>query len=299
MVAIIILNYNDWPTTKEFVEKIVDYEILNRIVVVDNCSTDDSWQNLNIIANEKIDVIKTESNNGYAAGNNYGIRHVRERYPDVNKVIISNPDIIVSDGDINKILHQLDRGYALSTGLIYNYDSKTKKKVLASNFCWKIPTYSDLLGNHFWPIYKLRRCVLKNSIYSNLEDYKFDEIIDTECVPGCFFSITMSALNEIEDFDEETFLFTEETILGWKLKNKKLKSCVIKHAEILHEQSVSINKSIRSEKRKAQFRLDGEVFYLKQYLKCGKFAMNVYRVLFWIAFYQHRFIVRLSKLKNK
>ena len=49
-VAIIIVNYNDYNTTKEYVEKIKEYEILDRIVVVDNQSSiQDNFENLKFV----------------------------------------------------------------------------------------------------------------------------------------------------------------------------------------------------------------------------------------------------------
>ena len=59
-VSCIILNYNDALTTIHLLEFIKDYSILDFIVVVDNCSTDDSWEKLLRYKNEKIHVIKSE-----------------------------------------------------------------------------------------------------------------------------------------------------------------------------------------------------------------------------------------------
>ena len=57
--AIIILNYNDFTTTKEMIEQIKDYKILNHIIIVDNCSTDDSYNILKKEEKNNIEVIKT------------------------------------------------------------------------------------------------------------------------------------------------------------------------------------------------------------------------------------------------
>lgn len=40
--VIVILNYNDFSTCQRLLEKIKDYAIFDKIVIVDNCSTDDS-----------------------------------------------------------------------------------------------------------------------------------------------------------------------------------------------------------------------------------------------------------------
>ena len=295
MNGIVVLNYNDWRTTTNFVQRVKSYSSLNHIVVVDNCSSDESWENLKSLSDEKISIIKSDENRGYAAGNNCGIRYLRKKFPEVKNVIISNPDIYVADNDIKLLLHKLDEGYGMSTGLIHNYNSKHGTKSLASNFCWRVPRYNDLIWNHLLLIYKVRRNIFKNSIYINLADYIDQKCIDTECVPGCFFTISMNALDTIGDFDEDTFLFSEESILGYRLKNFGYKVCVLPEVEILHEQSTSINKSIKNSKKKEQIRLDSECLYLKKYLKKTKFWISIYVFIFWIGFYEKRIYGRVSK----
>ena len=38
--AIIVLNYNDYENTRQYVDRIKEYQILDKIVVVDNFSQD-------------------------------------------------------------------------------------------------------------------------------------------------------------------------------------------------------------------------------------------------------------------
>ncbi|MBQ2425088.1 MAG: glycosyltransferase, partial [Lachnospiraceae bacterium] len=40
----VILNYNDASTVLELINEIGGYQALDRIVIVDNASTDDSWE---------------------------------------------------------------------------------------------------------------------------------------------------------------------------------------------------------------------------------------------------------------
>ena len=87
-VGMVILNYNDYETTKNYLNEIKNYKNLNKIVVVDNNSTDNSYEKLKEFNNSKIDIIKTDSNKGYAYGNNFGIRHINSD-SDLDYIIIS------------------------------------------------------------------------------------------------------------------------------------------------------------------------------------------------------------------
>ena len=69
-VGIVILNYTDSETTVKLLDMIKEYKILESIVVVDNNSTDNSYEVLKKFENNKIKVIKSKMNKGYGYGNN-------------------------------------------------------------------------------------------------------------------------------------------------------------------------------------------------------------------------------------
>lgn len=56
----VILNFNDGETVARLVHMIHDYDYLEKIVLVDNHSTDDSWEQLQVLKDEKVELIRTE-----------------------------------------------------------------------------------------------------------------------------------------------------------------------------------------------------------------------------------------------
>ena len=85
--GIVVLNYNDAIETIDFVEKISTFNAVDIICVVDNCSTDDSVKQLKKLKN--IELIALDTNEGYAAGNNAGLKYLYEQ--ECDNYIISNP----------------------------------------------------------------------------------------------------------------------------------------------------------------------------------------------------------------
>ena len=76
-VAIVILNYNSEEDTIKYVESIKEYKNLNKIIVVDNKSTNENaMAKLKILENEKVEVIQSDKNGGYSYGNNYALRYL-------------------------------------------------------------------------------------------------------------------------------------------------------------------------------------------------------------------------------
>ena len=84
--GIVVLNYNDAIETIDFVEKISTFNAVDIICVVDNCSTDDSVKQLKKLKN--IELIALDTNEGYAAGNNAGLKYLYEQECDNYLILI-------------------------------------------------------------------------------------------------------------------------------------------------------------------------------------------------------------------
>ena len=103
-VAAIILNYNSWEDTLKEAELVNEKAGIDwrDIIVVDNCSTDSSSQELKYRATGKYVFLKTNENKGYAFGNNVGLRYACEK--GYKYAWILNNDILFDD---EKILDKL------------------------------------------------------------------------------------------------------------------------------------------------------------------------------------------------
>ena len=104
--GIIILNYNDYENTSKMLNQIKDYSCLSKIIVVDNCSTDNSMEKLKEYENKKIILLQAEKNLGYAAGNNLGLKYL-EKNTSCEIAIISNPDVLIEEGVLKELIHDI------------------------------------------------------------------------------------------------------------------------------------------------------------------------------------------------
>lgn len=293
MNIMIILNYNDYETTLEYLDRIENYTTLDKIIVVDNRSPDESYNKLKKRASEKIIVIKTESNKGYASGNNYGIKYAEQKYSPRN-IIISNPDIIVSENSLRKICIFLDSHdeYAAASGLIHDTNNR-----IVSNFAWKLPTYKDMMVNTLLIASKIYHKLTDSGQFYNKETINAaSNILNVGVLSGCFFVIKHKVFKEIGYFDERTFLYNEENILAYKLNEIGFKQGVLISERIIHFQGLSINKNIKNWNDKNKILLDSINIYLNNYLKVSKFKLILFTILFNIGKYE-KFILINSKQK--
>lgn len=97
-VAVVILNWNNYPETAACLETLrtVSYPNLSTIVV-DNGSTDGSAEKL---AREFdfCEFVRSETNRGFAGGCNYGIDHAMDGTEVPEYILLLNNDIVVEQG---------------------------------------------------------------------------------------------------------------------------------------------------------------------------------------------------------
>lgn len=289
--VIVVLNYNDWEETRRYCLAVKDFPAVDLIIIVDNMSTDDSLKMLQPLVTEKIVLVSAKENRGYAAGNNVGLQYIIDNHIKGN-IIISNPDIYYNNEDLEKVLEILiDSKIGVSTGLIHT-DGK-----VTSNFGWMQPDYWELLFNQYLLLYKIKR-LTHQSMYCDYPK-KGEERVYCNCVSGCFFAFTTDTLEKIGLFDERTFLYGEENILGFKIKENNLKVCVVTSAIIEHRQHHSIKKNKISKKRDERWNLESMLIYVKYYLKKGPFYQWLFKVSFWMAYYENKLMEQLLKLIQK
>jgi len=267
-VGIVILNYNDYETTDKYLNNIKNYKVLDKIIVVDNKSTDSSYEKLQKYNNNRIKVIETKENKGYAYGNNVGIKALDD---DIDYVIISNPDITVSEKTIARLKKDLDTNKDISV------IAPVIKELDYIKRGWRLPKYKDELLSNITYFHRKAEANLR------YDDSKYKgNITKVDVVSGCFFMIRKSVLNLIGNFDEGTFLYYEENIMGHKLDLIGKKTFIDNEVYVTHNLSVSVDKSFNSI-NKYKILKNSQKYYVKYFLKSNIFAIILLRLVYYIS----------------
>ena len=264
-LSLVIINYNDVESTKKLIENTKDYKCLDFILIVDNHSTDDSVKQLKKLRSDKVRLLENKENKGYAYGLNTGAKYIQK----LNKnsdIIFSNSDVIIAEEqdllDLRKHLsdkqvvigptivegHHLNRGYR---------NSSITKEIL-----YNLPLIS--------------RYIIDKTRYYKEKHYKSDTST-VDFVSGCFFLIKGNILKDIGYFDENTFLYYEENILGKKLESKKLQTIVDNKIVIIHEHSVTIDKNI-NKIRKQKILKESQQYFVSKYLDANKIQLFLLKI---------------------
>ena len=273
-MGIVIINYNDYKTTKRLIENIKDYKCLEEIVVVDNNSTDDSFEKLKEFESNRITIIKNSSRH-FSSGLNVGAKCLIKKVGDCN-IIFSNSDIIIKgEEDLKKLSSDINKDIVVVGPTVDEHG--------VLNRGWHLPsTNKEILFN----IPLLSRYLKKKFLPYKEEDYKTD-LTEVDVVSGCFFLVDSKFLEENDYFDETTFLYYEEQILSKKLIDINKKIAIDNTVKVIHNHSVTIDKNI-ARIRKYKILKTSQRYYVKEYLKASKwdlFRLEFNRRLFLTLLY--------------
>ena len=231
--VMIIVNYNDFETTKRLLNNVKDYKCLDKIIVVDNHSNDNSLiklENLNI---KKLEVLESGENKGYSYALNIGSKRAIDLYKECN-LIISNSDIIIdSEYDLKELIDTLSDTRVIVAPNIIEDNSLSRG--------WKIPTPMDDVKQNI--IGYGEKYFNKKLRYDDM--YYSKKITKVDTVSGCFFLIRSKHLQSINFFDENVFLYYEENIFGIKTKVLNKTIVINNDIDIVHDHAKTIDKNVK------------------------------------------------------
>ena len=268
-VAIIIVNYNDSKNAIHLIKNVDKYKVIDKIIVVDNASTDDSYKQLKKYETEKVHVLLSD-NNGYSAainvGSKYAIKQLKDCY-----LIASNTDIEISKEEDIKTLLSLfehkDVGAIMPT-IIENGSHKRGWKLLspAKDLFISIPFISRF--------YKDKVLQYKDSHYTEHSSY-------IDVVYGCLFAIDSKILEKIGFLDEHVFLYYEENILARRLLQLGKKSMISNNAFVLHKHDAVITNQIGAYQKFRTY-MHSRFYYEKTYNYANAIHMFFFHLFYYI-----------------
>lgn len=269
ITACVILNYNDSERVLSLVHKIKSFSAITYIVVVDNCSTDSSYEKLKTYESEKIRVLKTKQNKGYGAGNNHGIIYASNVLK-ASYAIVVNPDVSFDEMCTEKIFQTLREEKFSVVSPIMLYHGRIKYKTgwdLKGKYHYIVSLFQifDYLFNQYY-------------IYHQKKKFSSMEYVVCDCVNGSFLGLNIDDFMECGMFDEDNFLYNEENILGKKLKKNQRSTAIVTSIAYNHLHGGTISKSVKF-KNNLQIWLDSCTYYLSNYHDLNKDG-TIYKFIF-------------------
>jgi len=273
--AVVVLNYNDHENTIKYVENISKYDIVDKIVIVDNHSTiTNEVKILKELESEKVEVICSEKNGGYSYGNNIGLKYL-EKIGNYEYVAISNPDVYVDEFTIKESIEflKLQKKVGIVSPRMHFVSGPARRAA------WKKRNILIDIANSTRITQFLLYYFFKKGEYSK-KDYK-NEALKVDCIAGSFFIAKYDSLKKVNLLDEKTFLFYEEDILGERMRQAGLDIYILNNLKFMHYDSQTIGK-IMNVFKKQDILFNSRIYYHKEYNKAGIFSVFIFKCLkYW------------------
>ena len=269
-VSIIFVNYKTKDLTINAINSViektegVDYEIF----VVDNASNDGS---IEAIEQEfpNINIIKNPINSGFGSANNLAIKQAKGKY-----IFCLNTDTLLVNNAIKIMFDFMEKIENSKIGACGGY--LVDKNTNPSNCGGNLPTITSII----WKIgvrniLKKQYDKYKITIFSN-EDNCTEKL---GYIIGADIFFRKSVLDEVGLFDENFFMYYEETDLCKRIWDSGYTIKFVPTAQIIHLEGASIKSNIKKLKmmKKSEF-----YYFKKHYPSQAGLVKLIYLILYLI-----------------
>lgn len=255
--ALVVLNTNDPIATICLCEKVLLFSNIDYVVLVDNCSSDNS---LEIFEKElhssKLHIISTDHDGGYGYGYNYGFRYIFDNFA-TDFIFAVNADTVFNEECINECirLHQKHKECGVLSPLMLD-------KNLKPDICvYPFPSIKYFENNLN---FKKNRQQHANDI-ANFLRIKDKDFIKVDWCRGSFQSFKTEALKKSGMFDEDVFLYGEERLLAKRLNAAGFYCGYTGKVSYIHNHNNRRN-SFKRIKTVSNSALKSMIIYAKKYL---------------------------------
>ncbi len=234
-VSVIIVSYNTKELTKKTIQSVFDKTegIEYEIIVVDNGSQDGSVEELKKTFQNKITIIESKENLGFGKANNLGIKQANGKY-----LFLLNSDTELINNAIKIFYDYMEQNENVGVcgGNLYNINNVPEdsyvmhKNNIFSYFYWR---YLELFFN-------MISVFTKKPIY--LRFNYTDKVKEVGALYGADIFVRETLFNKVGGFDENIFMYGEETDLIFRIRNCGFHVKSIPQAKIFHFSSKALKK---------------------------------------------------------
>lgn len=176
--------------------------------------------------------VKNPANYGTSRGNNVGFRFALTQ-DDASYIWVLNNDVALDFNALGNLVDDCER------------DPKIGATASVLRFYDDPGVIQTIGGGKFWPVIGTARLCSKNSQFEELGKKSKDEILsDINYLMSCSMLIKVQALKDCGIYDEDFFVYTEETEWSFRIQKLGWKISTALDSYIFHKESAS-TKGIR------------------------------------------------------
>ena len=263
MIGFVLLNYVVYDQTINCITSLKKLEGKKHIVVVDNCSPNESYDKLINLYRDDVEVtiLKNRNNDGFARGNNLGYNYIKNHF-NCDFIVVMNNDMEIKQNDFIKKIYEIysnNNFDILGPDIFSVRDNRHQNPENIKNY-----SYNNLLKIRKKLILKNRLSFLfylkmiKNKIIKskmkikNDSEYK-EEKSNVVLHGSCYIFSKRFIDNEINCFYDKTFMYFESYILHYLAQQKKYNILYSPKLQVYHFEDATTDKIYNTSYKKAKF----------------------------------------------
>ncbi|UII29835.1 glycosyltransferase family 2 protein [Fulvivirga ulvae] len=224
--AIVILNYNGEKYLRQFLPSVITHSTNCRVIVADNCSTDNSIEYVNQ-HHPTVEIIKLSINGGYSLGYNEALRQVDAQY-----YVLLNSDVEVTGNWVAPVIDMMESDPAIAAAQpkILSFHQKNEFE-----YAGAAGGFIDTLGYPF----------CRGRIFNTLEkdSGQYNDIKQIFWATGACLFIRADIFHKMEGFDPDFFAHMEEIDLCWRINSAGYKVMYNGNSTVYHVGGGTLHKS--------------------------------------------------------
>ena len=224
-IAIAILNWNGTSWLQKFLPTLIRYSDNAEIYVIDNDSTDDSVNFLELNF-PQIKIVKNIQNFGFAGGYNEGLKSIQ-----ADLYCLLNSDVEVTENWLAPVISLFENNADIAAiqPKVLDFNQKNKFEFAGAA--------GGLIDNLGYPYCRGR-------VFENIEEDhgQYNDECEIFWASGCCLFIRSEDFHRQNGFDERFFAHQEEIDLCWRLKNEGRKIFYTGKSTIYHVGGGTLNK---------------------------------------------------------
>lgn len=263
-VSIIIVNYNTKILTENCINSIFNLteDIKFEIILVDNASTDGSIEFFKTYNNIKF--IESKKNIGFGKANNLGYKYAKGKY-----IFLLNSDTVLLNNAV-KIFYENMENLPHEIACIGCQLLSENSETIATSY-GNFPEFNEIYKT-LYNLYLGRFLGLKK--FNIINNTKIVKSIIVDYIIGADLFIRKNIIDNLGLFDDDFFMYYEETEMQLRYKNKGFKSMLISGPQIIHlEPNLKEYSKKRYTTKQRYIYFEGMFLYYKKTTSILKYSM--------------------------
>lgn len=247
--ASIVLYHNKKEQLTKVINSFLNTDMKVKLYLVDN-SSDDDLKELAKMDN-RIEYIFNNANLGYGTAHNIAMR--KSISDGVPYHLVLNPDIYFEKGVLEELFSYMEQNQDIGNIIpqIRYPDGDIQY------LCKLLPTPTDLILRRFIPLKSWKE--KRNQNYE-LRWTGYNKVMNVPSLSGCFMFLRCKVIKDIGLFDENIFMYLEDTDLNRRI-HSKYKTIFYPKVEVIHEYA----KESYVNKKLLKYHIQSAIYYFNKY----------------------------------